>query len=165
MSPAKAASSFGVGVVFALGLGLSGMTDPTRVRGFLDPTAWDPSLAFVMGGAVLVTLALFPLILRRRRPLLETRFSITTATKVDAALLGGAALFGVGWGLSGICPGPGIVNLASGRSTAILFVAAMAASAAIYRLIARSVEARRVGASQEVVPSDVASTPPPPSCG
>jgi hypothetical protein len=163
MSRLKALSSFGVGVLFAVGLGLSGMTDPARVRGFLDPTAWDPHLALVMGGAVLVTLSLFPLILRRRRPLLEPRFSVAAIGRIDAALLGGAALFGVGWGLSGVCPGPGLVSLASGRATPLLFVGAMTAGAALYRAIARAVEARRAAPS-EAVPAD-ASTTAPPSCG
>lgn len=120
--------AFACGLVFALGLGISGMTRPDRVLGFLDFTGnWDPTLAFVMGGAVAVGLASFPLILRRRRPILGESFGLPTRTAIDLPLLVGAAIFGVGWGLSGWCPGPAIVSLVTLEPAVLVFVAAMAA--------------------------------------
>lgn len=101
-------SAFVWGLLFALGLGLSGMMDPRKVQGFLDLFGrWDPSLSLVMGGAVAVTLLSFPLIFRRSRPLLDTHFALPTATRADVNLLAGSGLFGAGWAISGMCPGPG----------------------------------------------------------
>lgn len=123
----RSAAAFLVGLVFAIGLGFSGMTDPAKVKGFLDFSGnWNPSLAFVMGAAVLVGLAAFPRILRRERPLLSPAFSLPTQTQIDARLVGGAALFGIGWGLSGWCPGPALVSLVTGSLPVFAFVAAMA---------------------------------------
>ena len=111
----KRVSAFACGLIFAIGLGLAGMTQPAKVIGFLDLTgAWDPSLAFVMGGAVLVGLIAFPLILARRRPWLGGRFALPERNDIDAPLVAGAALFGMGWGLSGYCPGPALVSLVTG---------------------------------------------------
>lgn len=112
--------------IFALGLGLGGMTDATKVVGFLDfAGAWDPSLAFVMGGAV-ATYALGHRFVRRRTaPLLSTQFSWPRAVSVDARLLTGAAIFGVGWGLAGLCPGPALTSIARGTPGILTFVAAM----------------------------------------
>jgi uncharacterized membrane protein YedE/YeeE len=123
----KAAVAAGVaGLVFALGLGLAGMTDPANVQGFLDITGdWKPALAFVMGGAIAVHGASRLLVLRRRAPVLEPAFSLPAAAAVDGRLLAGSALFGVGWGLSGYCPGPAFTALASGTVDAVTFVAAM----------------------------------------
>ena len=120
------AAAFAFGIVFALGLGLSGMTQPGRVMGFLDVAGdWDPTLAFVMGGAVLVGLLTFPRILRRPRPLLDDHFALPTRTAIDAPLLIGAALFGVGWGLSGYCPGPALVSLVTLSPAVLVFAASM----------------------------------------
>ncbi|MGH8516291.1 MAG: DUF6691 family protein [Panacagrimonas sp.] len=114
------------GVLFGMGLMLGGMTDPAKVIGFLDLAGrWDPSLAFVMGGALCVTLPAFQLLLRRGRPLLEQRFFMPTRTDLDARLIGGAVLFGVGWGIAGLCPGPAVANLAFGSPQVLAFVAAM----------------------------------------
>lgn len=114
------------GLLFGLGLGVSGMTQPSKVMGFLDITgAWDASLAFVMIGAILVHMALFRLILKRSSPLFDTNFHIPTRKDLDLRLLMGAALFGVGWGLGGFCPGPALVSLASGGSAVLVFVATM----------------------------------------
>ncbi len=102
------------GLVFGLGLGLAGMMNPTKVQGFLDLNGhWDPSLAFVMGGAVVVTFVVFPLIIRRSRPLLAKEFSLPSSTDLDRPLILGAVLFGIGWAISGLCPGPALANLSS----------------------------------------------------
>jgi uncharacterized membrane protein YedE/YeeE len=115
-------SALVTGVLFGLGLGVSGMTKADKVINFLDLSdAWDPSLAFVMGGAIAVHLVLFRLILRRRSPLFADRFGVPTRTDFDAKLVGGAALFGVGWALGGYCPGPGIVSMSAGAANAIVF--------------------------------------------
>lgn len=119
-------SAFLSGLLFALGLGLSGMTDPANVLGFLDIAGdWDYRLAFVMGGAIAVHAALRPLIHRRERPLFAAEFPSFTASRVDAKLLAGSALFGVGWGLGGYCPGPALTSLASGGAQLLVFVPAM----------------------------------------
>ncbi len=104
----RLAVAFASGVIFAIGLGISGMTHPSKVLAFLDFGGdWDPSLALVMGGGVLVNLVFFQLALRRGAPLMAASFSVPPQARLDAALVGGSALFGVGWGLGGFCPGPG----------------------------------------------------------
>jgi uncharacterized membrane protein YedE/YeeE len=115
------------GALFGAGLLVAGMTRPEKVIAFLDVAhGWDPSLAFVMGGAIVVYAAAFVAIRRRRRePWLDTAFHLPTRRDVDAALLVGSALFGIGWGLGGLCPGPGLVAAASGSVTGVAFVAAM----------------------------------------
>ena len=131
MSAAVAAAA--AGLVFALGLGLGGMTDPARVLGFLDVAgAWDPSLALVMAGAVGTHALLRRRVLRRARPILAPTFPALAGTAVDRRLLTGAALFGVGWGLAGYCPGPALISLAGGSAAAPLFVAAMAAGMLLF---------------------------------
>lgn len=116
----------GSGVLFGLGLVVSGMTLPDRVRGFLDLTAWDPTLAFVMGGAVLAYTVLYRMIMRRQRePWFDGVFHLPTRRDIDLPLVTGSAIFGIGWGLAGTCPGPGLVSAASGDSGAVAFVAAM----------------------------------------
>ena len=122
--------------LFGLGLAISGMVDPQKVVGFLDVTGdWDPTLAFVMGGALLVTIPAFRLIFRRPRPVLADEFELPKGKDLDARLLGGSALFGVGWGLSGFCPGPAVTALATGLTSVLAFVAAMVAGMAIYKWI------------------------------
>ena len=117
---------FAAGLVFALGLGISGMTDANKVIGFLNLAGdWDPSLAFVMVGAIGVHLALYRIILRRKSPLFGDTFDIPTRRDVDPQLIGGAAVFGIGWGLGGFCPGPGLVSLAGFGSFAAVFVGFM----------------------------------------
>lgn len=117
---------FGAGLLFALGLGISGMTQPAKVVGFLDVTgAWKPELAFVMGGAIAVHLLAYRLVPKMERPLFEPRFGVPSRRDIDPRLIGGAVLFGAGWGLGGYCPGPGLVSLASGSWQAIVFVGAM----------------------------------------
>lgn len=115
------------GALFGAGLLVSGMTHPARVIGFLDPTgAWDPTLAFVMAGAIAVYAIAYRVIHRRcGEPWFDQRFHVPDRRTLDAKLVAGAALFGVGWGLGGLCPGPGIVAAASGSTSALVFVAAM----------------------------------------
>jgi uncharacterized protein len=121
------------GIVFAVGLGISGMTDPERVIGFLDFTGrWDPSLAFVMGGALGVYCVLRRATFRPA-PVLAERFDEPNGRAIDRRLLAGSALFGAGWGLSGYCPGPAIVGLATGASA--LVVAGMIAGMAVHALL------------------------------
>lgn len=117
------------GLVFGAGLLVSGMTQPAKVIGFLDVTRhWDPSLMFVMGGGVGVYMMAFHAIRRwRNDPWFDVKFHLPTRRDLDAPLLIGAALFGIGWGLGGLCPGPGIVAAASGSTTGIAFVTAMLA--------------------------------------
>ncbi|QJD29057.1 DUF6691 family protein [Methylococcus geothermalis] len=119
-------SAFLWGLVFALGLGLAGMTRPEKILGFLDIGGnWDPSLMLVMGGAVGLTFILFPRILRRGRPVLEDRFDLPVRKYVDGRLVGGAGIFGMGWGLAGYCPGPAVVSLVTADAGVWVFVAFM----------------------------------------
>ncbi|MDY7229077.1 DUF6691 family protein [Hyalangium rubrum] len=114
------------GLLFSLGLGMGGMTDPARVQGFLDFTgAWDPTLAFVMGGALAVHAPFSWLIRRRSAPVLAPAFPELSKTRVDGRLLLGASLFGMGWGLSGYCPGPALTSLVTGGGMVALFVLSM----------------------------------------
>jgi uncharacterized protein len=118
------------GILFALGLIVSQMVNPAKVLNFLDVAGtWDPTLAFVMGGALLVTIPAFRLILKRPQPLFARRFYMPTKQDIDARLVIGAALFGIGWGLAGLCPGPAITALATGLLPVVGFVAAMVAGA------------------------------------
>ncbi len=129
----------GAGALFGAGLVISGMTQPTRVIGFLDVLGtWDPTLAFVMGAAVAVYAVAFRLIRRRTEPWLDLTFHLPTRADIDRNLVVGAALFGVGWGLVGLCPGPAIVSLSSGHATSILFVIAMVVGMLAARLGGRT---------------------------
>lgn len=108
------------GVLFAVGLGVAGMTQPAKIIAFLDITGeWDPSLMFVMAGAVGVNIVLYRFTLKRGRPLLDTEFTIPSRRHINGRLLGGAALFGVGWGLSGYCPGPAWVSSVTGWTSVL----------------------------------------------
>ena len=121
-------AAFGCGLVFACGLVAGGMTQPSKVVGFLDVTgAWDPSLALVMGGALGTHALLRRFVLARPRPLLAPTFYVPTRSDLDARLIAGAAIFGVGWGLGGFCPGPAIVALGAGMPAALVVVPAMLA--------------------------------------
>jgi uncharacterized protein len=131
------ASPFLAGLVFGIGLCLSGMTDPRKVLGFLDlGGAWDPSLAFVMGGAVAVAFVAFRIAARRRKSLSGEPFHLPTAKTIDARLVGGSVIFGVGWGLVGLCPGPAITDIGFLDLRAALFVASMILGVGLYRLVA-----------------------------
>lgn len=126
------------GVLFALGLVVSGMASPARVVAFLDlGSGWDPSLAFAMVAAIAVYAPVARWARGLRAPLFDTHFHLPAATAIDARLVGGAALFGVGWGLSGYCPGPALVSLGAGTPAILVFVAALVAGIALARTVAR----------------------------
>lgn len=126
------------GLVFGLGLLLSGMADPAKVLGFLDLAgAWDPSLALVMAGAIAVGLPAFALARRRSVSLLGAPMRLPTARQIDRRLVGGSLLFGIGWGVAGFCPGPALVALGMGLAPALVFVAAMMAGMGLFETIER----------------------------
>jgi uncharacterized protein len=128
--------SFLSGIVFALGLGISGMTRPIKVIGFLDFAGnWDASLAFVMIGAIAVYFAAYRVVWKRSAPLLAGKFSVPERKDIDLNLIVGAAIFGAGWGLGGFCPGPAITSLASGATPVAVFVIAMAAGIYLHSML------------------------------
>ena len=128
-------AALAAGLIFGLGLILSGMTDPSKVIGFLDLAGcWDPSLAFVMGGAVLVGMVAFRFARGREKSLLGDVLRLPTARQIDRRLVLGGLAFGTGWGLVGYCPGPALVAAAQGGTQALIFVAAMLAGMAVYEV-------------------------------
>lgn len=134
MTTKQSVTSLLLGFVFGTGLLISGMTSPQKVQDFLDFTGtWDPSLSLVMGAALLVSAISFPLIVRRDKPILGLKFHLPTAKDIDAKLVVGAALFGAGWGLGGFCPGPAIVSLSTGSTSAMIFVVSMLLGMALHR--------------------------------
>lgn len=131
-------AAFAAGLLFGIGLIISGMTIPAKVQGFLDFTGdWDPSLVLVMAGAVGVHLVASRWIRRRPAPLYDTAFHLPMRRDLDRRLLAGAAVFGVGWGLAGFCPGPALVAAASGATTALVFVATMTGGMLLYQATTR----------------------------
>lgn len=131
-------SEFIVGLMFGLGLLLSGMTDPSKVLGFLDLFGqWDPSLAFVMGGAILVGFFAFAFAKKRTTSFLGGALRLPTSNAIDKRLVIGSLLFGAGWGLAGFCPGPALVSMASGQTQALIFVAAMVVGMIGFEMIER----------------------------
>ena len=140
----NAVSAFVVGLLFGVGLILSGMTDPSKIIGFLDLAgAWDQSLAFVMGGAVLVGFVAFGVARKRTVSFLGGAMHLPAARHIDRELILGSLAFGVGWGLAGYCPGPAVVALGAGQDKAVLFVIAMIAGMALYEAADRLLHARR----------------------
>jgi len=126
------------GLVFGLGLLMSGMANPAKVLGFLDLAGhWDPSLAFVMGGAIAVGVVAFALAGRRTASLLGAEMRLPSARHVDRRLVAGSVLFGIGWGIAGFCPGPGLVSLGMGEVKALVFAAAMLAGMGVFELFER----------------------------
>lgn len=126
------------GLVFGLGLIVSGMANPAKVLGFLDLAGpWDPSLAFVMAGAIAVGAVAFAVARRRTLSFLGLQMRLPTATRVDRRLVVGSLLFGIGWGVAGFCPGPALVALGMGYGKAALFVAAMLAGMVLFELLER----------------------------
>lgn len=137
-------SEFVVGLIFGIGLILSGMTDPGKVIGFLDLFgAWDPSLALVMGGAILVGVFAFAVAKKRTTTFLNEALHLPTSSDIDKRLLVGGLMFGVGWGLAGFCPGPALVSLGTGEPKAAVFVLAMLAGMVLFELAER--RSQRVG--------------------
>jgi uncharacterized membrane protein YedE/YeeE len=129
---------FGVGLLFGLGLILAGMTDPSKVLGFLDLAGlWDPSLAFVMGGAILVSLGAFTMAKKRKTSFLGGAMQLPTGRDIDKRLVTGSLLFGAGWGLAGFCPGPALVSVGTGNPKAVVFVLAMLAGMALFERLER----------------------------
>jgi uncharacterized membrane protein YedE/YeeE len=126
------------GLVFGLGLIVSGMANPAKVLGFLDLSgAWDPSLAFVMAGAIAVGMVAFMLARRRTVSILGAEMRLPSARQIDRRLIAGSLLFGIGWGIAGFCPGPGLVALGMGEVKALVFVAAMLAGMSIFEFFER----------------------------
>jgi hypothetical protein len=131
--------AFLAGLVFGIGLILSGMTDPGKVIGFLDVAGvWDPSLAFVMLGAILVSFSAFMWVERRTRSLLGGAMHLPQKRDIDARLIAGSIVFGIGWGLAGFCPGPALVSFGSGQDKAAVFVAAMLIGMLVYAVAERT---------------------------
>jgi uncharacterized membrane protein YedE/YeeE len=134
-------SQFVIGLIFGLGLVISGMSDPAKVLNFLDLAGigsgtWDPSLAFVMAGAVAVTFVGYNRIQKQPRPVFGEKFHLPTKQELDLRIISGPAIFGVGWGLAGFCPGPAVTALGFGSTAAVIFVAAMAAGMMLARWLA-----------------------------
>jgi uncharacterized membrane protein YedE/YeeE len=128
--------AFLVGLLFALGLGYSGMTQTHIVKGFLDVFGeWNISLIGVMAGAIFVHSIIYHLIRKKQSPFLDTKFYLPIKKDIDKRLLAGAAIFGIGWGWVGICPGPGIVSLASGQISIIVFVGAMVVGMILFKFV------------------------------
>jgi uncharacterized membrane protein YedE/YeeE len=149
---------FAIGLVFGLGLIVSGMSNPAKVLNFLDvggiPAGrWDASLAFVMAGAVAVTFIGFSRVLKLARPIFAERFYVPTRKDVDLRIIVGPAIFGIGWGLAGFCPGPALTALGFGSTSAFIFVAAMFAGMVLARFIAQLPSATYV-----VTPADPLET-------
>jgi uncharacterized protein len=137
------------GVLFGLGLGLSQMIDRDRVLGFLDVTGiWDPTLLFVLGGAVGVSIIAFRFVLRMPHPILAGSFQLPKRKDIDRTLIMGAAIFGVGWGIAGYCPGPGITALVLGLWNPVLFVVAMIAGSLTYQWYTERSLTRRANDTQ-----------------
>lgn len=138
-------SEFVVGLIFGIGLILSGMTDPGKVIGFLDLFgAWDPSLALVMGGAILVGVFAFALAKKRTTTFLGDALHLPASRDIDKRLIAGSLLFGTGWGLAGFCPGPAIVSLGAGQPKAVVFVLAMLAGMLLFELSEQRTQRRGV---------------------
>lgn len=127
---------FVIGLVFGLGLILSGMSNPAKVIGFLDLAGnWDPSLAFVMGGAVLVAFVAFRVAKQRTQAFFGDALKLPTASRIDRRLVAGSLLFGADWGLAGFCPGPALVSVGAGYTQAMIFVAAMLAGMLVFEVL------------------------------
>jgi uncharacterized protein len=140
---------FVIGLIFGLGLLLSGMSDPAKVLNFLDLAGigsgtWDPSLAFVMAGAIAVTFVGFDRVLRQPRPLLGEKFHLPTKRELDLRIIAGPAIFGLGWGLAGFCPGPALTALGFGSPAAVIFVAAMLVGMVFARWLANRPSLSRI---------------------
>jgi len=131
----KLVSALGAGFLFGIGLWLSGMANPKKVLGFLDVAGdWDASLMFVMGGAVAVTAIAFRFVLKRKKPFFSETFHLPLKKSIDLPLVAGSALFGIGWGIAGYCPGPALTALSTLSAESMVFVAAMIGGGILHRL-------------------------------
>jgi uncharacterized membrane protein YedE/YeeE len=149
-----ALSSFVAGLVFGIGLVVSGLVNPAKVLGFLDLAgAWDPSLAVVMAGAVAVGAVAFAVAGKRRSTLLGAPMALPTARGIDRGLVLGSLAFGVGWGLAGFCPGPALVALGAGKVKALVFVGAMLVGMLVFELVERGRSGSGIGTRERVRPS------------
>lgn len=129
-------STFFAGLIFGAGLTVSQMVNPSKVIAFLDIFgAWDPSLAFVMGGALLVSFIGYRFVLKSSAPLFDETFRLPTRKDIDAPLIIGAAIFGIGWGLAGLCPGPALASLSFAGQNGLIFVASMLGSIVVFRMV------------------------------
>jgi uncharacterized protein len=145
----NAFAAFAAGLIFGVGLLLSGMTDPSKVIGFLDLAGnWDPSLLFVMGGGIAVGLIAFRVAGKRGQAFLGGAMHLPQARDIDSRLVGGSLVFGVGWGLAGFCPGPALVSFGAGQEKAAIFVAAMLGGMLIYQAAERLIHEPRRRARQ-----------------
>ena len=150
----KTLAALACGIIFGLGLAISGMINPAKVIGFLDVAgSWDPTLAFVMGGALLVAVPAYRVILGRRRPVLVEDFSLPTKARLDGPLIWGSALFGVGWGLVGFCPGPAVAAVVTGLPAVLGFVSAMLAGMVLHAWISGERPARKGSSSDAADPA------------
>ena len=135
-------SAWAIGLIFGLGISLSGMANPAKVLNFFDVAgAWDPSLAFVMGGALVTAFVGYRLVFRRPSPVLDTGFHLPTSNAITSGPIGGSVVFGVGWGLSGFCPGGALPALGTGAGDVLAFVVALV----VGLLIARALQSTRLG--------------------
>jgi uncharacterized membrane protein YedE/YeeE len=140
----KLLSAYLIGLIFGVGIAFSGMANPAKVLNFFDVAGtWDPSLVFVMGGAMVTTMIGYRFVLRRSKPALAPRFQLPTASDLDARLLGGSAVFGVGWGIAGFCPGGALPALGTGRLEVAVFVAALVAGILLARAIQKGMGPRQ----------------------
>jgi len=143
------------GLIFGIGIAISGIMNPAKVFNFFDVAGkWDPSLAFVMGGAVVITFIGFRLVWRRNTPLFGGKFQIPTSNTIDGRLIGGSAIFGIGWGIAGFCPGAAIPALGTGRWEVALFLVAVTAGFYARRMIA----ATQINAKTALNPSEFVAT-------
>ena len=141
--------SYLIGLTFGVGISISGMANPAKVLNFFDLAGtWDPSLAFVMGGAVIVTFFGYRFVLKRPTPTLASTFQIPTRTDLDIPLIAGSAIFGVGWGISGFCPGGALPALGTGRSEVFIFVMALLAGIFAAKALQSTLATRRLAANQ-----------------
>ena len=141
------------GLIFGLGLIVSGMANPAKVQGFLDLAGrWDPSLAFVMAGAIAVGVIAFAMAKKRTVSFIGAEMKLPSARHIDRRLMVGSALFGIGWGLAGFCPGPGLVALGMGETKAVVFVAAMPAGMAVFELLERRKQRGVLGTARGPAP-------------
>jgi uncharacterized membrane protein YedE/YeeE len=147
-------SALAAGILFGAGLAMSGLADPARVRAFLDITgAWDPTLAFVMGGAMIPMAIAWRIRTKMLRPLAAPAFDLPTATRLDKKLTAGAAIFGIGWGVAGLCPGPAIADIAVRPWPAVMFVMAMLAGMRLLRMQTRLADRLSLPAATERKPT------------